>query len=37
MLLTLNYRYRLYPDATQQQRVIEWMEIYRTTYNYGWR
>ncbi|NEO37114.1 MAG: transposase [Moorea sp. SIOASIH] len=36
-MLTLNYRYRLYPDATQQQRLIEWMEICRMTYNYGLR
>ncbi|MDJ0732611.1 MAG: transposase [Nostocaceae cyanobacterium] len=33
----MNYRYRIYPDTTQQQRLIEWMEICRSAYNYGLR
>jgi putative transposase len=36
-MLTLNYRYRIYPDAAQQQTLIEWMEICRGTYNYALR
>ncbi|WP_446338097.1 helix-turn-helix domain-containing protein [Coleofasciculus sp. G1-WW12-02] len=34
-MLTLNYRYRIYPDVTQEQRLIEWMEICRRAYNYA--
>ncbi|MEQ9667804.1 RNA-guided endonuclease InsQ/TnpB family protein [Coleofasciculus sp. G2-EDA-02] len=34
-MLTLNYRYRIYPDATQEQRLIEWMEVCRSAYNYA--
>lgn len=33
----MNYRYRIYPDAAQQQQLIEWMEICRSAYNYGLR
>lgn len=33
----MNYRYRLYPDATQEQQLIEWMEICRSAFNYGLR
>ncbi len=36
-MLTLNYRYRIYPDATQEQALIEWMEICRSAYNYALR
>ncbi len=36
-MLTLNYRYRIYPDATQEQVLIEWMEICRGAYNYALR
>ncbi len=36
-MLTLNYRYRIYPDITQQQSLIEWMETCRVAYNYGLR
>jgi putative transposase len=36
-MLTLNYRYRLYPNATQEQQLIEWMEICRRAFNYGLR
>lgn len=33
----MNYRYRLYPDSTQEQKLIEWMEICRNAFNYGLR
>lgn len=36
-MLTFNYRYRIYPDITQQQRLIEWMEICRGAFNYALR
>ncbi len=36
-MLALNYRYRIYPDATQLETLIEWMEICRSAYNYGLR
>lgn len=36
-MLTFNYRYRIYPDATQQQVLIEWMETCRHAYNYALR
>ncbi|MEQ8972122.1 MAG: transposase [Coleofasciculus sp. C1-SOL-03] len=34
-MLTFNYRYRIYPDAATEQRLIEWMEICRRAYNYA--
>ncbi|HEY9635100.1 MAG TPA: RNA-guided endonuclease TnpB family protein [Coleofasciculaceae cyanobacterium] len=36
-MLTLTYRYRIYPDATQQQQFIEWMEVCRSAHNYALR
>jgi putative transposase len=36
-MLTFNYRYRVYPDATQQVILIEWMEICRGAFNYALR
>ncbi|MCA1994190.1 MAG: transposase [Coleofasciculus sp. S288] len=36
-MLTITYRYRIYPDATQEQQLIEWMEICRGAYNYALR
>ncbi|MFB8790336.1 MAG: transposase [Potamolinea sp.] len=36
-MLTLTHRYRIYPDATQEQTFIEWMDICRGTYNYALR
>ena len=33
----MNYRYRIYPDTTQQQSLISWMETCRVAYNYGLR
>jgi putative transposase len=36
-MLTLNHRYRIYPDTTQEQTLIDWMEICRSAFNYGLR
>jgi putative transposase len=36
-MLTLTHRYRIYPDATQEQMFVEWMEICRGAYNYALR
>src|SRR4028118_846577 len=36
-MLTLMHRYRIYPDATQEQILIEWMEICRGAFNYALR
>jgi putative transposase len=36
-MLTLTHRYRIYPDATQEQTLVEWMEVCRGAYNYALR
>ncbi|NES25603.1 MAG: helix-turn-helix domain-containing protein, partial [Symploca sp. SIO3E6] len=36
-MLAFNYRYRIYPDAPQEQQLIEWMDISRGAYNYALR
>jgi putative transposase len=36
-MLAFNYRYRIYPDITQQQTLIEWMEICRSAFNHALR
>jgi putative transposase len=36
-MLTITHRYRLYPDATQEQTLLEWMDICRRAYNYALR
>jgi putative transposase len=36
-MLTLTHRYRIYPDAPQEQKFIEWMEICRGAFNYALR
>jgi putative transposase len=36
-MLTMNYRYRIYPDTAQQDTLFEWMETCRVAYNYGLR
>ena len=36
-MLTLIHRYRIYPDTTQEQQLIEWMELCRGAYNYALR
>lgn len=37
MTLVMNYRYRIYPDAIQEQTMLNWLEISRKTYNYALR
>ncbi len=34
-MLNLNYAYRIYPDATQEKELLEWLEICRGVYNYA--
>ncbi len=36
-MITLTYRYRIYPDAAQEQLLIEWIEICRKAFNYALR
>jgi putative transposase len=36
-MLALTHRYRIYPEATQEQQLIEWMEICRGAFNYALR
>ncbi|MBV9387246.1 MAG: helix-turn-helix domain-containing protein [Chroococcidiopsidaceae cyanobacterium CP_BM_ER_R8_30] len=36
-MLTLNYTYRLYPDASQVAQLNEWLETCRQSYNYALR
>ena len=36
-MLTLNYTYRIYPDAIQEALLQEWLETCRQTYNYALR
>jgi putative transposase len=36
-MLTLNYRYRIYPNITEAQTLVEWMETCRVAYNYALR
>ncbi len=36
-MLTMNYTYRIYPDAVQQTELLEWLEICRGVYNYALR
>ncbi|WP_340643482.1 transposase [Phormidium pseudopriestleyi] len=31
----MTYRYRIYPDTTQQEKLSGWMETCRVAYNYG--
>ncbi|MHC0062859.1 helix-turn-helix domain-containing protein [Nostoc sp. UIC 10890] len=31
----MNYRYRIYPNITQEQSLIEWMDVCRHAFNYG--
>lgn len=35
--MILNYRYRIYPDAQQEEQLNEWLEICRVSYNYALR
>ncbi|MBW4621031.1 MAG: transposase [Cyanosarcina radialis HA8281-LM2] len=36
-MLTINYTYRIYPDAIQQDQILEWLETCRGVYNYALR
>jgi putative transposase len=36
-MLSLTYSYRIYPDATQEARMLAWMESCRKVYNYALR
>lgn len=36
-MLTLNYTYRIYPNATQQSLMQDWLETCRQVYNYSLR
>jgi putative transposase len=36
-MLTMNYRYRIYPNTTEQEILSEWMETCRIAYNYALR
>jgi putative transposase len=36
-MLTMNYIYRIYPDATGQTELLEWIETCRGVYNYALR
>ncbi len=35
--MILNYSYKIYPDAKQQESLREWLEICRRSYNYALR
>ncbi|WP_226591941.1 RNA-guided endonuclease InsQ/TnpB family protein [Microseira wollei] len=37
MTLIMNYRYRIYPDASQEQMLLDWLEISRKVYNHALR
>ena len=37
MTLTMNYTYRIYPDAKQEESLVEWLETCRLSYNYALR
>jgi putative transposase len=36
-MLTLTYRYRIYPDLQQELQMLEWLETCRKVYNYAVR
>jgi putative transposase len=36
-MLTLTYRYRIYPNAEQELQMLEWLETCRRVFNYGVR
>ncbi len=35
--MILNYVYRIYPDARQEELLLEWLETCRLSYNYALR
>ncbi|MGQ9871656.1 MAG: helix-turn-helix domain-containing protein, partial [Leptodesmis sp.] len=36
-MLTMNYPYRIYPNAMQQTELLEWLETCTGVYNYALR
>lgn len=36
-MLNLNYCYRIYPNASQEKELLDWLEICRGVYNYALR
>jgi len=36
-MLTLNYRYKIYPSLEQETRMVSWLEACRSVYNYALR
>lgn len=36
-MLTMNFTYRIYPDAIQQTQMLDWLESCRRVYNYALR
>jgi len=36
-MLTFNYQYRIYPDRSQEKKLLEIMEVCRSAYNYALR
>ena len=36
-MLNLNYCYRIYPDASQEKELLDWLETSRGVYNYALR
>ncbi|MEO1131858.1 MAG: helix-turn-helix domain-containing protein, partial [Cyanobacteria bacterium J06639_1] len=36
-MFVMTYRYRIYPDAQQQQRMLDWLETCRRVYNFAVR
>lgn len=36
-MLTMNYTYRIYPDAAQEAELLKWLETCRGVYNYALR
>ena len=34
-MLNLNYCYRIYPDANQEQTLLDWLNVCRRVYNYA--
>jgi len=36
-MLTFNYQYRIYPDQSQEEKLLEIMEVCRSAYNYALR
>ena len=36
-MFTINYQYRVYPSLEQETRMVNWLEICRSVYNYALR